>query len=128
MYCPSSSSDIMLLSGLNTISLSYMKVMVVSCTATLSTVIRLVLVIFIPSLLHVVRTETVVSTADISSTIQVRVNTVPEYSVVDEKLVGIRFTGDTNCPENVIFGRGTMRMKCNSIWKIDNCNNAHLLQ
>ena len=99
MYCPSSSSDAMLLSGLNIISLSYMKVMVVLCTATLSTVIRLVLVIFNPSLLHVVRTGTVVSTADISSTIQVRVNTVPEYSVVD-----IRFTGDTNCPENVIIG------------------------
>ena len=99
MYCPSSPPDAMLLSGLNTISLSYMKVMVVLCTATLSTVIRLVLVIFILSLLHVVRTETLVSTADISSTIQVRVNTVPEYSVVDKK-----FTGDTNCPENVIVG------------------------
>ena len=99
MYCPSSFSDIMLLSGLNIISLSYMKVVVVSCTATLSTVIRLVLVIFVPFLHHVVRTETVVSTSDISSTIQVRVNTVPEYSVVD-----IRFTGDTICPENVIVG------------------------
>ena len=64
-----------------------------------------------------------VSTSDISSTIQVRVNTVPEYSVVN-----IRFTGDTNCPENVILGRGTKRIEYVSIWKIDNCNNTNLLQ
>ena len=79
MYCPSSPTDAMLLSGLNLISLSYMKVVVTLCTAILSTVIRLVLVILTPSLLHVVRTDRVVSTSDTNSAIQVRVNSVPEY-------------------------------------------------
>ena len=47
---------------------------------------------------------TVVSTSGTSSTTQVRVNTVPEYSVVVE-----RFTADTSQPMKVIVGMGTMR-------------------
>ena len=50
---------------------------------------------------------TVVSTSDTSSTTQVRVNTVPEYSGVEE-----RSTGDTSRPEKVIVEAGTVRKLC----------------
>ena len=42
--------------------------------------------------------------AGTSSTTEVRVNTVPEYSVVVE-----RFTADTSRPVKVIVGMGTVR-------------------
>ena len=96
-----SSPNSMLLSGLSTKLLPYSEEVVLA--ASLSTEIRLVLVIVLPFLVQEVRTVTLVSTCGTSSTTQVRVNTVPEYSVAEGS------TGDTSRPVKVIVGVGTVR-------------------
>ena len=97
VYCPLSE----VLSGENC-RLPVVIVVIVPSVAMLSTEIRSEPLSGAPSLLHEVEIATEVSTSGSSSTSQVRVNTVPAYSVEE------RSTGDTSWPEKVILGGGTV--------------------
>ena len=72
--------------------------------AILATEIRSLELILLPSLYQEVRTVSGVSTSGTSSTTQMRLNTVPEYSEVEE-----RSTADNSRPVKVIVGAGTGR-------------------
>ena len=72
--------------------------------AMLATEIRSLELILLPSLSQEVRTVSGVSASGTSSNTQMRLNTVPEYSEVEE-----RSTTDNSRPVKLIVGAGTGR-------------------